>query len=91
MSSGQIEFAYRYDPSTLYIPDGFFKKNKITDGQQQWWEFKAQHFDSVLMFKMGKFYEVREIVSEFLFAVFASIFVLSVLLFTGKNAHLYTN
>ena len=24
------------------------------------WEFKAQHFDSVMLFKMGKFYEMFE-------------------------------
>ena len=32
--------------------------NKVSEGQQQWWQFKARHFDSVLLFKMGKFYEV---------------------------------
>lgn len=26
----------------------------------QWWEFKARHFDCVLLFKMGKFYELFE-------------------------------
>ena len=26
----------------------------------QWWEFKAAHFDAVLLFKMGKFYELME-------------------------------
>ncbi len=31
---------------------------KISEGQQQWWTFKAKNFDSVLLFKMGKFYEV---------------------------------
>jgi hypothetical protein len=25
-----------YDPSTLYIPDNWFKANKISEGQQQW-------------------------------------------------------
>lgn len=33
------------------------QENKIAEGQQQWWQFKAAHFDSVLLFKMGKFYE----------------------------------
>lgn len=33
------------------------QENKIAEGQQQWWQFKASHFDSVLLFKMGKFYE----------------------------------
>lgn len=31
----------------------------MTEAQQQWWEFKASNFDSVLLFKVGKFYEVR--------------------------------
>jgi hypothetical protein len=26
----------------------------------QWWEFKSTNFDSVLLFKMGKFYELFE-------------------------------
>lgn len=26
----------------------------------QWWDFKAWHYDSVLLFKMGKFYELFE-------------------------------
>ena len=25
-----------YDPSTLHIPDNWFKANKISEGQQQW-------------------------------------------------------
>ena len=50
----------RYDPSTLHIPPGWFKQEKISPGQQQWWRFKALNFDSVLFFKMGKFYELLE-------------------------------
>ena len=49
-----------YDARSLYIPPDFFRRNKITDAQQQWWEIKAENFDSVLMFKMGKFYEVGQ-------------------------------
>lgn len=50
----------RYDPTTLYIPPDWFKANKVSEGQRQWWEFKAAHWDSVLLFKMGKFYEMFE-------------------------------
>jgi DNA mismatch repair protein MSH6 len=25
---------------------------------RQWWEMKAQHFDCILFFKVGKFYEL---------------------------------
>ncbi|CAL8470971.1 g10513 [Coccomyxa elongata] len=49
-----------YNPRTLYIPPDWFKKAKVSEGQRQWWEFKAQHFDSVMLFKMGKFYEMFE-------------------------------
>ncbi|XP_041361068.1 DNA mismatch repair protein Msh6-like [Gigantopelta aegis] len=45
-----------YDPKTLYIPDGFLLKQ--TPGMKQWWELKAKHFDVILFFKMGKFYEL---------------------------------
>lgn len=31
---------------------------QVTEAQQQWWNFKAANFDSVLLFKVGKFYEV---------------------------------
>lgn len=27
-------------------------------GVHQWWELKEQHFDTVLFFKVGKFYEL---------------------------------
>jgi DNA mismatch repair protein MSH6 len=49
-----------YDPSTLYIPPEWYKQHKISEGQRQWWEFKALHWGSVLLFKMGKFYEMFE-------------------------------
>jgi len=32
----------------------------VSGGQEQWWRFKATHFDCVLLFKMGKFYEMFE-------------------------------
>lgn len=49
-----------YNPNTLYIPPDWFKQQKISEGQRQWWEFKAAHWGSVLLFKMGKFYELFE-------------------------------
>ncbi|KAL6600784.1 hypothetical protein ACP70R_045069 [Stipagrostis hirtigluma subsp. patula] len=47
-----------YDPRTLFLPSQFLKN--LTGGQRQWWEFKSQHMDKVLFFKMGKFYELFE-------------------------------
>ena len=45
-----------YDPGTLYVPRAFFEEQ--SPGQQQWWNFKSNHYDKVLFFKMGKFYEL---------------------------------
>lgn len=42
-------------------PTPRFKEAKITEAQQQWWNIKAGNFDSVMLFKVGKFYEVRGI------------------------------
>jgi DNA mismatch repair protein MSH6 len=55
-----------YDPRTLHVPPAWFKDAKVTEAQQQWWRFKAANFGSVLLFKVGKFYEVRRLV-EWLF------------------------
>lgn len=45
-----------YDPSTLYVPPGYLEK--LTPAMRQWWQLKSEHFDSVLFFKVGKFYEL---------------------------------
>lgn len=45
-----------YSPQTLYVPESFL--NKQTPAMRQWWEMKSKHFDTVLFFKMGKFYEL---------------------------------
>ncbi|XP_044147978.1 DNA mismatch repair protein Msh6 [Bufo gargarizans] len=45
-----------YDPGTLYIPDDFL--NKCTPGVRKWWQLKSQHFDAVIFYKVGKFYEL---------------------------------
>lgn len=43
-----------YDPSTLYIPPG----EKFTPAMKQYWDIKKDHFDKILLFKLGKFYEL---------------------------------
>lgn len=43
-----------YDPTTLWVP----VDRKRTPAQEQYWKIKAQHFDSILLFKLGKFYEL---------------------------------
>ncbi|KAJ1950124.1 DNA mismatch repair protein msh6, partial [Dispira parvispora] len=47
-----------YDPRTLFIPPAAWKK--FTPFEQQFWEIKANHFDTVVFFKKGKFYELYE-------------------------------
>lgn len=45
-----------YDLRTLYVPGDFLAKQ--TPAHRQWWEMKSKHYDCVLMFKVGKFYEL---------------------------------
>ncbi|XP_021954650.1 DNA mismatch repair protein Msh6 [Folsomia candida] len=45
-----------YDPTTLDVPMSYI--NEQTPVQRQWWEMKKSYFDTVLFFKMGKFYEL---------------------------------
>ncbi|KOC69993.1 putative DNA mismatch repair protein Msh6 [Habropoda laboriosa] len=45
-----------YDPKTLYVPLDFL--NQQTPAMRQWWELKSRHYDCVLFFKVGKFYEL---------------------------------
>ncbi|KAF9427910.1 DNA mismatch repair protein msh6 [Podila epigama] len=47
-----------YDPRTLYIPPSAWKE--FSEFERQFWEIKGQHFDSVVFFKKGKFYELYE-------------------------------
>ena len=45
-----------YDCNTLYVPMEFLKQQ--SDAMIQFWEFKKEHFDKVIFFKVGKFYEM---------------------------------
>ncbi|KAG5872856.1 hypothetical protein JTB14_002909 [Gonioctena quinquepunctata] len=45
-----------YDPRTVYVPESYLKD--LTPAMRQWWELKSYHMDSVLFFKVGKFYEL---------------------------------
>ncbi|KAE9336234.1 DNA mismatch repair protein [Phytophthora fragariae] len=45
-----------YDPRTVKVPPEFLKKE--TPAMVQWWEVKAHNMDTVLFFKVGKFYEL---------------------------------
>ncbi|VDK33025.1 unnamed protein product [Taenia asiatica] len=45
-----------YDPRTLHVPEDFLRKQ--SPALRQWWILKSQNFDTLLFFKMGKFYEL---------------------------------
>ena len=45
-----------YDCTTLHVPSKFLEKQ--TPAHRQWWEMKSENFDTMLFFKMGKFYEL---------------------------------
>ncbi|XP_008281190.1 DNA mismatch repair protein Msh6 isoform X2 [Stegastes partitus] len=45
-----------YDLTTLYVPEDFLNRN--TPGMRRWWQLKSQMFDTVIFYKVGKFYEL---------------------------------
>ncbi|THH32610.1 hypothetical protein EUX98_g1558 [Antrodiella citrinella] len=47
-----------YDPRTLYIPPKAW--NGFTPFEKQFWEIKQFHYDTVLFFQKGKFFELYE-------------------------------
>jgi DNA mismatch repair protein MSH6 len=47
-----------YDPRTLYIPESSWRV--FTPFEKQFWEIKCKHFDTIVFFKKGKFYELYE-------------------------------
>lgn len=47
-----------YDERTLFIPKSAW--NEFTAFEKQFWEIKSKHWDTVVFFKKGKFYELYE-------------------------------
>jgi len=49
-----------YDCRTLQVRHSEWENHcsKMTAAVQQWWDLKAQYYDTVLLFKTGKFYEM---------------------------------
>jgi DNA mismatch repair protein MSH6 len=45
-----------YDSTTLHVPEEYF--NGLTPAMQQYWSLKADNYDKLLLFKLGKFYEL---------------------------------
>lgn len=47
-----------YDPRTIFIPP--LAWNKFSPFEKQYWEIKQNHWDTIVFFKKGKFYELYE-------------------------------
>ncbi|KAF9528358.1 muts domain V-domain-containing protein [Crepidotus variabilis] len=47
-----------YDPRTLYVPKSAWAT--FTPFEKQFWEIKQNHFDTILFFQKGKFFELYE-------------------------------
>lgn len=45
-----------YDSGTLFVPNEYLET--LTPAMRQWWILKSENFDSILFFKVGKFYEL---------------------------------
>ncbi|KAH9330915.1 hypothetical protein KI387_003023, partial [Taxus chinensis] len=51
-----------YDKRTLHIPKNVI--DKMSASQKQYWTTKSQYMDTILFFKVGKFYELYEVDAE---------------------------
>jgi DNA mismatch repair protein MSH6 len=60
-SQGRTKDDPNYDPRTLRVDYQEIERmiDKLTPASRQWWELKAQYFDTVLLFKIGKLYFQR--------------------------------
>ncbi|RKO96654.1 hypothetical protein CXG81DRAFT_2665, partial [Caulochytrium protostelioides] len=57
-ADGHPEGHPEYDPRTLYIPPSAWRS--MSSFEKQYWEVKCTHWDSLVFFKKGKFYELYE-------------------------------
>ncbi|KAF8635419.1 hypothetical protein AX15_000411 [Amanita polypyramis BW_CC] len=48
----------KYDPRSIYIPPKAWKE--FTPFERQFWEIKQNHYDTILFFQKGKFFELYE-------------------------------
>uniref|UniRef100_A0A0M3HPP5 DNA mismatch repair protein n=1 Tax=Ascaris lumbricoides TaxID=6252 RepID=A0A0M3HPP5_ASCLU len=55
-ANGRLASDLDYCPRTLFVPEAFLKQQ--TPGHRQWWLAKSAYFDTMLLFKVGKFYEM---------------------------------
>jgi len=68
-----------YDQTTLFVPYDFLKE--LTPGMQQWWKMKQLHFDVVLFYKIGRFYEMYHMDAS------VGVKMLGLTFMRGKYAH----
>lgn len=45
-----------YDPTTIYISKSDF--SRLTPNSQQYWSIKSKHWDSLVFFRVGNFFEL---------------------------------
>eukprot|EP00112_Aurelia_sp_Birch-Aquarium-sp1_P001465 Seg1159.3 transcript_id=Seg1159.3/GoldUCD/mRNA.D3Y31 product="DNA mismatch repair protein Msh6" protein_id=Seg1159.3/GoldUCD/D3Y31 len=78
---GRLHTHPDYDGRTLHVPDNFLRSKDVTPAQHQWWELKKDLFDTILFFKLGKFYEIYH------FDAVIAVKELGLLFMRGKSAH----
>ena len=47
-----------YDPTKIHIPQSAI--DNLTPARRQYWEIKSKNYDKLILFKLGKFYELFE-------------------------------
>ncbi|CAO3674545.1 unnamed protein product [Umbelopsis vinacea] len=57
-ADGNPEGSENYDSRTLQVPTSAW--NRFTPFEKQYWEIKCKHWDTIVFFKKGKFYELYE-------------------------------
>ncbi|CAJ0648884.1 10653_t:CDS:10 [Entrophospora sp. SA101] len=57
-ANGNLEGSPNYDSRSLFIPKEAW--DKFTPFEKQFWEIKCKHWDTIVFFKKGKFYELYE-------------------------------
>ncbi|KAI8584582.1 hypothetical protein K450DRAFT_216999 [Umbelopsis ramanniana AG] len=57
-ADGNPEGSENYDSRTLLVPKNAW--DRFTPFEKQYWEIKSKHWDTIVFFKKGKFYELYE-------------------------------
>ncbi|XP_066936562.1 DNA mismatch repair protein Msh6-like [Clytia hemisphaerica] len=79
---GRLHTDSEYDSRTLLVPDWFLNDSKeVTPGLKQWWILKSKMYDTVIFFKVGKFYEFYHMDAD------VGVKELGLLYMKGKFAH----